>query len=241
ITIGERVVKVIAAPIGTPTADLDRLARDPAVCEEAAAIRARVAGRKIILGVDRLDYTKGIPERLLGYERFLRRGRQTHHDYVFVQVMVPSRTDVRAYSELKSEVDRMVGSINGSYGDTGLVPIHYLYTNLDQKTLFAHYRAADVALVSPLRDGMNLVAHEYVLSRTENDGVLVLSEFAGAAEHFKDALSVNPYDLDGIADALTLAFNLEDSDRKRRMIGLRKKVIELDVHRWAARYLEALG
>ena len=157
-----------------------------------------------------------------------------------IQVMVPSRTDVKAYSDLKREVDRMVGDINGRYAETGRVPIHYLYRNLSQRALFAHYRAADVALVTPLRDGMNLVAHEYVAARTDDDGVLVLSEFAGAAKHLKGAVLVNPYDAETTASAIQRALTMPPAEKKRRMRALRSEVMRLDVHRWADEYIRAL-
>jgi len=235
-----REIRVIPAPIGSPVAELRELASDPAIADAAQDIRDSVRNRRIILGVDRLDYTKGIPERLLGYERFLRRDPGATSRVVLVQVMVPSRTDVEAYASLKSEVDRLVGAINGRFGRAGQTPIHYLYRNLDQRTLFAHYRAADVALVTPLRDGMNLVAHEFVVSRVEHTGALILSEFAGAAEYLRDAIQVNPYDIASIADALAMSFSLKEQERTRMMKALSKQAEALDVHRWADRFLAQL-
>lgn len=235
-----RRVQVFAAPIGSPVAELRKLAADPAIADAAQDIRDSVRNRRIILGVDRLDYTKGIPERLLGYERFLRRDPGATSRVVFVQVMVPSRTDVEAYASLKSEIDRLVGSINGRFGRAGRTPVHYIYRNLDQRTLFAHYRAADVALITPLRDGMNLVAHEFVVSRVEHTGALILSEFAGAAEYLKDAIQVNPYDIASISDALALSFSLRPEERTRMMQALQTQAEALDVHRWADGFLERL-
>lgn len=235
-----RTIQVAAHPIGI---DFDRcaaLSMTPTVVEQATEIRSSVGGRRIILGVDRLDYTKGIPERMLGYERFLTRNPKRLNDTVFVQVMVPSRTDVAAYGELKDEVDRLVGDINGRFGATGRAPIHYLYRNLDPEALFAHYRAADVALVTPLRDGMNLVAHEYVAAHTDTPGHLILSEFAGAASFLKGAFMVNPHDLDGIANALSHAHGLDDKARTQDMKTLGQQVRRLDVHGWAKRFLEQL-
>lgn len=236
----KRTVQVLPAPIGIPVQELTALGADPSVAAETARIRDAFDGRKIVLGVDRLDYTKGIPERILAFERLLASNRRARAEYVFVQIMVPSRTALRAYADLKDEVDRLVGSINGRYASTGRVPIHYFYRNLDQRTLFAHYGAADVALVTPLRDGMNLVAHEYVASRVKEDGVLVLSEFAGAATHLSSSLLVNPYDLEGVASAVRRASAMSSSERRRRMRALRASVLDLDVHRWADRYLEVL-
>jgi trehalose-6-phosphate synthase len=187
-----------------------------------------------------LDYTKGIPDRLAAFERLLRKDKTARARYALIQVMVPSRTDVKAYSDLKDEIDRMVGDINGRYADTGRVPIHYLYRNLSQRALFAHYRAADVALVTPLRDGMNLVAHEYAAARTDDDGVLVLSEFAGAAKYLKGAVLVNPYDVESTASAIHRALTMRQSEKKERMRALRAEVMRLDVHRWADDYIRAL-
>jgi alpha,alpha-trehalose-phosphate synthase [UDP-forming] len=235
-----RTVKMIAAPIGIPVDELQALAIDPDVGRDVERIRQSMANRRLILGVDRLDYTKGIPERLAAFERLLRRDRTARTRYALVQVMVPSRTDVKAYADLKEEIDRMVGDINGRYAETGCVPIHYLYRNLSQRALFAHYRAADVALVTPLRDGMNLVAHEYAAARTDEDGVLILSEFAGAAEHLKGAVLVNPYDVESTTNAIHRALHMKPAEKRKRMRSMRTEVMRLDVHRWADGYLAAL-
>ena len=240
IRVGSRDVAVISAPIGVPVKDLQALSNDPDVETEVQRIRHSVGNRRMVLGVDRLDYTKGIPERLLAFENLLKREKNARNQYVFVQVMVPSRTDVLAYAKLKEEIDQMVGDINGRYSETGRIPVHYLYRNLSQRALFAHYRVADVALVTPLRDGMNLVAHEYIASRTDEEGVLVLSEFAGAAEHLKDALLVNPYDIQGVTDKLKEALLMPIAEKKRRMRSLQQAVNKLDVHRWADNYIQHL-
>ena len=235
-----RKVKTIAAPIGIPVDELQALAIDPDVGREVGRIRQTMANRRLILGVDRLDYTKGIPERLAAFERLLRSDKAARTRYALIQIMVPSRTDVKAYADLKEEIDRMVGDINGRYAETGCVPIHYLYRNLSQRALFAHYRAADVALVTPLRDGMNLVAHEYAVARTDEDGVLILSEFAGAAKHLKGAVLVNPYDVESTTGAIRRALTMTASEKRKRMRSLRAEVMRLDVHSWADRYLAAL-
>jgi alpha,alpha-trehalose-phosphate synthase [UDP-forming] len=235
-----RKVRPLAAPIGIAVNDLQALAIDPDVGQEVERIRQSMANRKLVLGVDRLDYTKGIPERLSAFERLLRTNRTARTRYALIQVMVPSRTDVQAYADLKREIDRMVGDINGRYAETGRVPIHYLYRDLNQRSLFAHYCAADVALVTPLRDGMNLVAHEYAAARTDEDGVLVLSEFAGAAKYLKGALLVNPYDIEATTSAIHRALTMEASEKRQRMRALRKQVMRLDVHRWADNCIGAL-
>ncbi len=235
-----RKVHTIAAPIGIPVDELQALAIDPDVGREVEQIRERMANRKLVLGVDRLDYTKGIPERLAAFEHLLRKDRGIRNRVALIQVMVPSRVDVKAYADLKADIDRMVGDINGRFAETGRVPIHYLYRNLSRRALFAHYRAADVALVTPLRDGMNLVAHEYAAARTDEDGVLILSEFAGAAKYLKGAVLVNPYDGESTTGALHQALTMKEPERRKRMRALRGEVMKLDVHRWADSYLEAL-
>lgn len=232
--------RVVVAPIGIPTGEIDALAADPWVQNKAQELRRSMGNRRMVLGVDRLDYTKGIPERLLAYENLLSRARGNRDQWVMVQVMVPSRTDVQAYAALKAEVDRLVGSIDGRYGRTGTVPIHYLYRSLDPKELYAHYLAADIALVTPLRDGMNLVAQEYVAARRDEKGVLILSELAGASDHLRGALTVNPYDVDEIADALERARDMDEAEVRRRMRSMRAAVASLDVHGWAHRFLEGL-
>ena len=235
-----RKVRTIAAPIGIPVDELQALALDPDVAREVERIKETMGNRKLLLGVDRLDYTKGIPDRLAAFERLLKKERNARTKYALIQVMVPSRTDVKAYADLKEEIDRMVGDINGRFAETGRVPVHYLYRNLSQRALFAHYRAADVALVTPLRDGMNLVAHEYAAARMDEDGVLVLSEFAGAAKHLKGAVLVNPYDVESTASTIQRALSMKPAEKKKRMRALRSAVMSLDVHRWADEYVSAL-
>ena len=232
--------RVIVAPIGIPTEQIDTLVKDPWVQRKAEELRHAMGDRRMVLGVDRLDYTKGIPERLLAYETLLSRARGNRDQWVMVQVMVPSRTDVQAYAALKAEVDRLVGSIDGRYGRTGRVPIHYLYRSLDPRELYAHYLAADMALVTPLRDGMNLVAQEYVAARRDESGVLVLSELAGASDYLDGALCVNPYDIDEIADALERARDMDPEEVRRRMRSMREAVAKLDVHEWARGFLDQL-
>lgn len=237
---GGRSVRVMVAPVGVPVDDLQALAADPRVAAHAQNIRDGVGGRRVVLGVDRLDYTKGIPQRLLAFERLLRNDRSARNRYVMVQIMVPSRTDVKAYAELKLEIDRLVGDINGRYASAGRIPIQYIYRNLPLDQLLAHYLAADVALVTPLRDGMNLVALEFCTARIDGGGVLVLSEFAGAANYLAAALTVNPYDIDGMADTMLEALSLGKDAAHQRMQSLRAAVRKLDVHRWADDYLSAL-
>ena len=235
-----REVRLGVFPMGVDAESFARLADEPAVSGEVQAIRGDGSVR-ILVGVDRLDYTKGIPGRLLAYERML----QTHPDLRervrLVQVAVPSRTNVGAYQEFRSTVDGLVGRINGAFGTPRWVPVHYIFRALSEGDLVALYRAADVMLVTPLLDGMNLVAKEFVASRTDGDGVLVLSEFAGAAWELPEALQVNPYDVDGSAEVYYRALSMARSERRARMAPLRTRVRQFDVHRWVASFLEQLA
>jgi trehalose 6-phosphate synthase/phosphatase len=197
-------------------------------------------GEKILLGIDRLDYTKGIRRRLLSYEAMLRRHPEYHGRVRLIQVAVPSRESVDAYQEFRHEVDAMIGRINGQFGTADWVPIHYLYRSLSDEELVSMYRAADVMLITPVRDGMNLVAKEFVAARTDDDGVLVLSEFAGAASELAEALMLNPFDIDRSAEIFVRALELPEEERRARMRGLRRRVLSYDVHRWVGSFLGTL-
>jgi trehalose 6-phosphate synthase/phosphatase len=192
-----------------------------------------------ILGLDRLDYTKGIPERLRAVEIFFERYPAYRGKTVFVQLAVPTRTGVAEYQALKREVDEMVGRINGRFSDRGWSPIRYLVRSVGQEELVAMYRNAKVALVTPLRDGMNLVAKEYVASQLDNDGVLILSELAGASEELKEAILVNPYDVDEVVEALHRALSIPEDERRARMLALRHRVQAGDVQRWVRQFVRA--
>jgi trehalose 6-phosphate synthase/phosphatase len=232
--------RVVVAPIGIPTQEVTALVGDPELESRRQQLRQSLDGRRIVLGVDRLDYTKGIVERLSAFARLLERKPELCEQVVFVQIVVPSRETVDAYAQLKRTVDRAVGELNGRFSRAGCIPVHYHYANFEPRELYAHYRAADVALVTPLRDGMNLVALEYVAARTDGDGALVLSEFAGAAEHLVDAYLVNPYDVDAVATTLQAALDAPAAERRRRMQRLRSTVSKLDVHGWADGFLKQL-
>ena len=235
-----REVRLGVFPMGIDSAAFQEIAADPAVEAEAQALRGDGSVR-ILVGVDRLDYTKGIPRRLLAYERMLQNHPELRERVRLVQVAVPSRTGVEAYQEFRSLVDELVGRINGAFGTPRWVPVHYIFRGLSPTDLVAIYRAADVMLVTPLRDGMNLVAKEFIASRTDGDGVLVLSEFAGAAWELPEALQVNPYDTDGTGDVFYRALEMEPEERRARMAPLRARVETYDVHRWVASFLEQLG
>lgn len=240
---GGRRTLVVAAPIGIDVEEFERVASLPSVVARCRRIREAHGGRRILFGADRLDYTKGIRERLRAVERFLSSRSQYGKQVIFIQVVVPSRHQVDEYRQMKRDIDREVGRINGELGRLGWVPIHYRYQALDREELVAHYRAADVALVTPLRDGMNLIAAEFAASRVDGDGVLVVSEFAGIAGRCPGALVVNPYDIEGFCRALERALEMDPQERWARMAALRERVRSNPVHRWAERCLgpEAAG
>jgi len=234
---GERQTRVLVAPIGIDVEDFERVASLPSVLERSRRIREAHGNRRILFSADRLDYTKGVGERLLAVEQFLSSRPRFDRRVVLLQVLVPSRNQVEQYRQMKREIDREVGRINGELGHSGWVPIHYRYRALEREELVAHYLAADAALVTPLRDGMNLVAAEFAASRVDESGVLVLSEFAGIAAHCQQALVVNPYDIEGFCRALDRAFEMDPQERRARMAALRERVRSNPVHRWAGRCL----
>ncbi|MGH7528637.1 MAG: bifunctional alpha,alpha-trehalose-phosphate synthase (UDP-forming)/trehalose-phosphatase [Gemmatimonadales bacterium] len=239
VQLPSREVRLGVFPMGVDAASFRAMANDPAVEAEAEALRGDGSVR-ILVGVDRLDYTKGIPRRLLAYERVLQAHPELRERVRLVQVAVPSRTGVEAYQDFRALVDGLVGRINGTYGTPRWVPVHYIFRGLSPSDLVALYRAADVMLVTPLRDGMNLVAKEFVASRVDGDGVLVLSEFAGAAWELPEALQVNPYDSDNTAEVIYRALTMEPEERRARLAPLRERVKTFDVHRWVASFLEQL-
>jgi trehalose 6-phosphate synthase/phosphatase len=239
VQLTEREVRLGVFPMGIDAASFSSLAEDPAVLAEVAVLRGDESVR-LLVGVDRLDYTKGIPRRLLSYEKMLQAHPELCEKVRLVQVAVPSRTGVEAYQEFRALVDGLVGRINGDFGTSRWVPVHYIYRSLSEPELVALYRAADVLLVTPLRDGMNLVAKEFVASRTDGDGVLVLSEFAGASWELPEAVQVNPYDIDGMAESTYRALMMDPEERRTRLAPLRVRVETYDVHRWAATFLEQL-
>jgi trehalose 6-phosphate synthase/phosphatase len=236
----DHMARVGAFPMGIDAAAFERLGDDADVQGRAESIRRDAGGRKILLGIDRLDYTKGIPRRLRAFERLLAKNPELDGTLRLIQVAVPSRTNVSEYKEYRKLVETQVGRINGSHTTIDAVPIHYIYRSVSETELAALYRAADVMLVTPLRDGMNLVSKEFVATRTDENGVLLLSEFAGAASELGEALRVNPYDVDGMADTMKAALNMPEAERQTRMRALRKRVRAADVHAWVDRFLEAL-
>ena len=227
-------------PMSVDAAAFAALAADWDVRAEATAIRRSAAGRRIVVGVDRLDYTKGLPRRLIAIERLLTREPALRDSIRYVQVAVPSRGNVDAYKRFRREVEETVGRINGSCTTLRSAPVQYMHRSVSARELVALYCAADVMLVTPLRDGMNLVAKEFVASRIDDDGVLVLSELAGAASELGDAVLVNSYDADAVGAAVARALEMPESERRRRMVRLRAHVMTNDVGQWAETFVQRL-
>jgi trehalose 6-phosphate synthase/phosphatase len=236
-----RDVRLGVFPMGIDTGRFTSLASSKEVIQETESLRRKNEGHKLLVGIDRLDYTKGLPRRMLAIDRLLTRAPELRGKIRFIQVVVPSRTNVESYKSYRQELDEMVGRINGEHATLDSVPINYLYTSVSEIQLVALYKAADVMLVNPLRDGMNLVAKEFVASRTDGDGVLVLSEFAGAASELAEAVLVNPYDSDGTASMIQQALSMRESERRARMQALRRRVTSYDSYRWADAFLHALA
>jgi trehalose 6-phosphate synthase len=237
-----RTVRAAAFPISIDTAGFEELARTHGVDARAKEIREALGEpRKMFLGVDRLDYTKGIIARLRAFSELIEDGELDVDEAVFVQVATPSRERVEQYRILRDEIDRLVGRINGDLGKIGQPAISYLHSSYPREEMAALYRAADIMVVTPYRDGMNLVAKEYVACRYDDAGALVLSEFAGAADELRQAWLVNPYDINGMKSALLEAYRSPGRETARRMRAMRKTVIKKDVTAWAQAFLSGLA
>ena len=242
-----RRVRAERHPIGIDVEKFEAFGHDAHIAQEADTFRREIFADHIVLGIDRLDYTKGLLLRLEAFERFLESYPEMHGHVAMFQIATPSRTGIPAYAQLKRKVEQAVGRINGRFAEGAWTPIHYRYRAYTQQELAALYRAADVALVTPLRDGMNLVAHEFgAISGAAMDdgvqpGVLILSELAGASDYLDGAVCVNPYDTDGLARVLRAAIDLPLAEKRRRLSLVREAVRGLDVHAWAARFLDRLG
>jgi len=231
-----------AFPISIDTAPYLELAARPDVQARAAEIRESLGNpSRILLGVDRLDYTKGIRHRIKAYGELLAEGRLHVEDVTLIQVASPSRERVDAYVHLRDEIELSVGRINGDNDTMGHTAIRYLHQGYPREEMVALYLAADVMLVTALRDGMNLVAKEYIATRADNRGVLVLSEFTGAADELRQAVRVNPHDIEGLKDAIMEAVEMSPRDQSRRMRALRRRVLENDVVAWSSSFLRALA
>jgi len=228
-----RVTKAGQLPISIDFEEFNQGAARLEVGEAAWFLREHFKARQLMLGIDRLDYTKGIPERFLAFERALEKYPKMRGEVSLIQIVIPSRPQIPDYRNLKTLIDSQAGRINARYALHGWVPIHYQFRTLDRTQLLAHYRACEIALITPLRDGMNLVAKEYCASSVDGNGVLILSTFAGAADQLnRGSIIVNPYDCEKTADAIHEAFSMETDERVRRMKALRAHVKRNDVHRW---------
>ena len=238
---GSRTIQAAAFPISIDAKGLGEIAsRDDVRKRSAQICDALGEPGLVLLGVDRLDYTKGILHRLRAYGELVAAGRLGPRP-VLIQVASPSRERVEAYQTLRDEVEVMVGRINGEHGEVGYHPVHYLHQSYPREEMAALYLAGDVMLVTPLRDGMNLVAKEYVACRNDENGALVLSEFTGAADELAGAFLVNPHDIEGLKDAIVRAANTSPAEARRRMRAMRRRVREHDVARWAADFLDSLS
>ena len=240
-TADGRTVVARAYPIAIDARGLHELAASPEAAERAAEIRRDLGDpRLLILGVDRLDYTKGLLERIQAFGELIEEELIDPDEVVLVQLAIPSRERVDLYRQLRDELDRLVGRINGEIGRIGRSFITYLHTSYPREEMAALYRAADIMVVTPLRDGMNLVAKEYVACRQADDGALVLSEFAGAARELRQAYLVNPHDINGLKDKLVEAMEDSPVAKARRMRLMRRQVVEHDIDRWANTFLADL-
>lgn len=241
IAHGGRETRVGSFPIGIDYNDFVRRSLAPEVTAQVERLRAELPGRQLLIGVDRLDYTKGIPERLHAFALALERRPELRERVTLIQVVVPSREGIGQYQALKEQVENLVGQINGRFTRPGgWVPIHYVFRQLDPVELLAYYRAAAVALVTPLKDGMNLVAKEFCACQHDEEGVLVLSEFAGAAAELRSgALLVNPYDVVEMAGAICTALSMGADERRRCMRRLRRTIRRHDVFWWSDTLLRA--
>ena len=243
IELGDRRVRTAAHPISIDAAGYTAQARSSGVARHLRALRSQFGSRRVLLGVDRLDYTKGIVERLRAIELLLEERPALRGRVAFVQIAVPSRGEVREYRDLRRHVEELVGRINGRFTDPGGdVPIYYLYRGVPPEHLLAYYLAADVCLVTPLADGMNLVAKEFVVAQgaVGGAGVLVLSEFTGAAVQLRRALPCNPFDLEALAGTVERALELEEDDRRRRIAAMAAAVAKRDVYWWLDQELDTI-
>jgi trehalose 6-phosphate synthase/phosphatase len=241
VDVGNRTTRLEALPIGiAPQEYTDLLENDTATKGYYQDWSSQHSGRKVLLAVDRLDYTKGVPERLRAFRKLLQSSPELREKSILIQIAIPTREGIDSYQELRGEVNRLVGEINGKLGKPDWTPIIYINRSIERKELVALYKLADICWVGPLRDGMNLVAKEYVACKYSGDGVLLLSEFAGAAAEMGEALLINPFDEDGAADTIARALALDVEEKQDRMRALHARVLRNDVFRWGDRFLTAL-
>jgi trehalose 6-phosphate synthase/phosphatase len=236
----DRKIRVGHFPIGIDFDSFENGAKSEAVSKRSQQLRASFPDCQLMLGSDRLDYSKGIPERLRAFRNALERYPELRGRVVLIQIVVPSRVQIPRYHEFKGRIDRLVGDINGRFSTSTWIPVQYHFRGLDREDLLAHYRACDIAFITPLKDGMNLVAKEYCACRIDEDGALILSQFAGAAEQLKpDALLVNPYDVEQMADTIVKASRMSKAERSGRMKHMRRVVRKENVFLWVDSFLAA--
>ena len=235
-----RAVKTGVFPISIDYEEFAGAAMTEKIKEATIKLREAMSGCHIIFGVDRLDYSKGIPEKLRAFQAALELYPEMHGKIALIQLIVPSREDIPEYQGMRTEIERLVSEINGKFGRPGWTPIQYMFHCVSRDELLTYYGAADIALVTPLKDGMNLVAKEYCAANVNEDGVLILSEFAGAAAQLRRyALTVNPYDIISTANAIHAAYLMPGEERRFRMRKLRRNIRTRDIYRWQARFLKA--
>ncbi len=240
VTRGDRRIKVDTFPLGVDVQRFEDAGTTEVVQTEIEDLRQQVGDQKVILSVDRLDFTKGILERLRAFESFLQKYGGWQGKVQLISLLVPSRTRVPEYQSLKRQVDELIGKINGEFGQPGWTPITYLYRSVPFEQLIALYRIADIALVTPLRDGMNLVAKEYLASRADGSGVLILSETAGAAEELGEAIIVNPHDEEQMVEGLHQALKMPLDQQRERNLAMRNRLARYDMARWARDFIQEL-
>jgi trehalose 6-phosphate synthase len=237
----DRTMRAGAFPIGMDVAEFVRLAEAKEGRDMFERMRDEYSRRKLLLGVDRLDYSKGLPQRIHAFRELLAQYPENRNSATLIQIASPSREDVEAYGDIRRQMDSLCGAINGDYGELDWMPIRYIHRSIARKRLPGLYRASRVALVTPLRDGMNLVAKEFIAAQDPADpGMLVLSRFAGAAEQLKDALLVNPYDTQGTAQAIQRALTMPLEERRNRHASMLRSIREQDIHWWTRSFLETL-
>lgn len=240
LAIGDRIVQVDVHPMGIEVQKFVSATSGRGIKRDVARLRSRFKNCKIIFSMDRLDYTKGIPERLFAFELFLETHPEWHEKVVFILKIAPSRTKVGQYRVLKQKIDELVGRINGKYGTPEWVPISYFYRSLPFQTIIAFYLAADVALLTSMRDGMNLIAKEFVASRVDGKGVLILSEMAGAARELGEALVVNSNNKEEVAEALNEALRMPEEEQKSRNEEMQKRLSHYDVFHWGSGFIRSV-
>lgn len=237
-----RTVHAGAFPIGIDVEEFNELAAAPEAMDMYERMRREYYRRKLLVGVDRLDYSKGLPQRMRAFREFLQRNPELRSSATLIQIAAPSRENVEAYADILHELESLCGSINGNFGELDWMPVRYIHRTVPRAQLPGLYRASRVALVTPLRDGMNLVAKEFLAAQDPDDpGVLVLSRFAGAAEQLKEAIMVNPYDTEGTAAAILLALQMPLEERRERHQAMMRTVRQYDVHWWCDSFLAALA